>query len=216
MKKHIKTYIKDNLAAKIYRSLEKKYLIGESSFKIKQIINNFKNLEEKLYNLVKLKLLRYKQYKYYLTKQKNIVINEQKKKKSFSNILTINKKNDGIIYTNTINYKAIVHILSTKHNTIITATNKNGDVILWRSGGSLGFKGSKKGSFYVGETIGKLFGIQLLKKGLNPIKIKIKGFGQGRRAAIRGLKRTRILINKIVDITPIPHNGCRAPKRRRK
>jgi small subunit ribosomal protein S11 len=170
-----------------------------------------KTFEEKLLTLVKSKVLTSKQYKYYLLKAKRKLIFENKKKNEIFNIKKIINKKKTIINTS-----GIVHVLCTNNNTIISATNNKGDVILWNSGGTIGLKGSKRGSSYAAHKIARILAQKILKKGINQIKVRIKGFGQGRRSAIKGLKSTKIKIEQIKDVTPIPHNGCRPPKHRRK
>jgi small subunit ribosomal protein S11 len=176
-----------------------------------------KKFEEKLLNLVKLKLLTMKQLKYYLSKAKKKIVLENNKKEE---VLKFSNKSKDILNSLqkkiVVQYSGIVHILCTNNNTIITATNNKGDTILWNSGGVLGLKGGKRGSSYAAHKLARNVAKRILKKGINQIKVKIKGFGQGRRSAIKGLKSTKIKIDQIQDITPIPHNGCRAPKRRRK
>lgn len=185
--------------------------------KDKIIIKKLKKFEEKLLNLVKIKLLTNKQYKYYLSKAKKKFISNNHKKED---ILSLPNRNKEIISSlqkkNFIQYSGIVHILCTNNNTIITATNNKGDVIVWNSGGTIGLKGAKRGSSYAAHKLARSLAKKILKRGINQIKVKIKGFGQGRRSAIKGLKSTKIKIEQIQDITPVPHNGCRAPKRRRK
>ena len=185
--------------------------------KDKLIIKKLKKFEEKLLNLVKIKLLTYKQYKYYLSKAKKKFLLENQKK---DNILNIPNKSKEFINSlqkkNISQYTGIVHILCTNNNTIITATNNKGDVILWNSGGTIGLKGGKRGSSYAAHKLARNLAKKILKIGISQIKVKIKGFGQGRRSAIKGLKSTKIKIEQIQDITPIPHNGCRPSKRRRK
>jgi len=185
--------------------------------KDKVIIKKLKKFEEKLLNLVKIKLLTNKQYKYYLSKAKKKFIFENNKKED---ILSLTNRNKEILTSlqkkNYVQYTGIVHVLCTNNNTIITATNNKGDVILWNSGGTIGLKGAKRGSSYAAHKLARSLAKKILKRGINQIKVKIKGFGQGRRSAIKGLKSTKIKIEQIQDITPVPHNGCRPSKRRRK
>ena len=183
--------------------------------KDKIILKKLKKFEEKLLNLVKLRILTNKQSKYYLSKAKRKLILDNSKKEDILNLT--NKQNISIQKkSNIIQYSGIVHILCTNNNTIISATNNQGDVILWSSGGSIGLKGGKRGSSYAAHKIARSLAKKILKKGITQIKVKVKGFGQGRRSAIKGLKSTKIKIEQIQDVTPIPHNGCRPPKRRRK
>jgi len=195
---------------------DKKKLVFKKKTKFQKLL---KPIKEKLYNLYKLKILTYKQYKYYLSKVKKKIfnyigwLNKQKEKLNITNKNLIPLNNQKRI---NLDYNGIVHILCTNNNTIITATNNKGNTIFWASGGTEGFKGGKKGSSYAAHKIAKKIAKKLLKRGINKIKVKIKGFGQGRRSAIKGLKTTKLKINIIQDVTPIPYNGCRPQKRRRK
>ena len=107
------------------------------------------------------------------------------------------------------------HINATFNNIIISLTNMSGQVIAWSSAGKMGFKGSKKNTPYAAQTAASDCGKVAHDLGLRKVKVYVKGPGGGRESAIRTLSAAGIEITEIVDITPIPHNGCRPPKRRR-
>jgi len=109
----------------------------------------------------------------------------------------------------------IVHIQSTFNNTIITITNLTGDTIAWASAGSTGFKGARKGTPFAAQTAAEKASLDALSSGLKNVEILVKGQGSGRETAIRAIQGAGFEINSIQDITPVPHNGCRPPKRRR-
>jgi len=109
----------------------------------------------------------------------------------------------------------IVHIQSTFNNTIITITNLTGDTIAWASAGSLGFKGSRKNTPFAAQTAAEKVALEALKNGMKNIEILVKGQGSGRETAIRAIENAGLQISSIKDITSVPHNGCRSPKRRR-
>ena len=109
----------------------------------------------------------------------------------------------------------IVHISATFNNTIITVTDIYGTVIAWSSAGHNGFKGSKKSTPYAAQITAENIAKKTITFGINNITVKIQGPGAGRDSAIRGLISMGLNINIIQDITPIPHNGCRASKKRR-
>ena len=109
----------------------------------------------------------------------------------------------------------IVHIQSTFNNTIITITNLLGDTISWASAGSSGFKGTRKGTPFAAQTAAQQAALSALNNGMKNVEIIIKGQGSGRETAIRALQTAGFEILSIHDITPVPHNGCRPPKRRR-
>ncbi len=110
---------------------------------------------------------------------------------------------------------AVVHIHSTFNNTIVTVTNKDGDIICWSSGGKIGYKGTKKSTPYAATLAAQDAGKEAYDLGVRKVEIRVKGIGPGREAAIRGIAATGLEIVKIADVTPIPHNGCRPPKPRR-
>ncbi len=107
------------------------------------------------------------------------------------------------------------HIVASFNNIIISLTNKTGQVISWSSAGKMGFRGSKKNTPYAAQMAATDCGKVAHDAGLRKVKVYIKGPGAGRESAIRTLTANGIEVSEIVDITPIPHNGCRPPKRRR-
>lgn len=109
----------------------------------------------------------------------------------------------------------VVHIQSTFNNTIVTITNLSGDTISWASAGSSGFKGARKGTPFAGQTAAEKAALEALQTGVKNVEIFVKGQGSGRETAIRSIKESGFNIISINDITPVPHNGCRPPKRRR-
>ncbi|MCL4386287.1 MAG: 30S ribosomal protein S11 [Cyanobacteria bacterium] len=109
----------------------------------------------------------------------------------------------------------IVHIQSTFNNTIVTITNLNGDTISWASAGSAGFKGARKSTPFAAQSAAEKAALVALNTGLKNVEILVKGQGSGRETAIRAIKEAGFEIISIQDITSVPHNGCRPPKRRR-
>ena len=109
----------------------------------------------------------------------------------------------------------IAHIQSTFNNTIITITDMTGNVIAWSSAGVKGFKGSRKSTPYAAQQAAEDVAKKAMVHGLKNIEVYIKGPGSGREAALRSLQSMGLIIKLIRDVTPIPHNGCRQPKRRR-
>ena len=107
------------------------------------------------------------------------------------------------------------HIKATFNNTIITLTDNKGNVISWASAGTAGFKGSRKGTPYAAQMAATNAARRAAEHGLKQIDVLVKGPGSGREASIRALQAAGLVIASIRDVTPIPHNGCRAPKRRR-
>jgi len=107
------------------------------------------------------------------------------------------------------------YIQSTFNNTIVTLTDPEGNVISWASSGTAGFKGSRKGTPYAAQLAARDAARKAMEYGLRHIDIYVKGPGSGREAAIRSLQSSGLYITSIRDVTPIPHNGCRPPKRRR-
>ena len=107
------------------------------------------------------------------------------------------------------------HIHSSFNNIIISLTNKNGQVISWSSAGKMGFRGSKKNTPYAAQMAATDCGKVAFDLGLRKVKVYVKGPGNGRESAIRSIHAAGIEVTEIVDITPMPHNGCRPPKRRR-
>jgi len=107
------------------------------------------------------------------------------------------------------------YIQSTFNNTIITLTDPQGNVIAWGSSGTAGFKGSRKGTAYAAQRAAEAAAKKGMEQGLRQVDVYVKGPGSGREAAIRSLQAAGLNITSIKDVTPIPHNGCRPPKRRR-
>jgi small subunit ribosomal protein S11 len=107
------------------------------------------------------------------------------------------------------------YIQSTFNNTIITLTDPNGNVISWASAGTVGFKGSRKSTPYAAQIAADRAAKRGMEHGLRQVEVLVKGPGSGREAAIRSLQGAGIQVMSIRDVTPVPHNGCRAPKRRR-
>jgi small subunit ribosomal protein S11 len=107
------------------------------------------------------------------------------------------------------------HISTTFNNIIIALTNTQGQVISWSSAGKMGFRGSKKNTPYAAQVAAEQAAGVAMEAGLRKVKVFVKGPGNGRESAIRSLANTGIEVTEIMDITPIPHNGCRPPKRRR-
>ena len=108
-----------------------------------------------------------------------------------------------------------VHIQSTFNNTIVTITTLTGDTISWASAGSSGFKGARKGTPFAAQTAAENAALQAISYGLKSVDILVKGQGSGRETAIRSIQGAGFEITSIQDIAPVPHNGCRPPKRRR-
>ena len=109
----------------------------------------------------------------------------------------------------------LVHVQASFNNTIITITDPIGNVIAWSSSGSLGFRGSRKGTPFAAQQAATTCASVAKESGLRSCDIRVKGPGSGRESAIRALQAAGIEIKSIRDVTPIPHNGCRPPKRRR-
>ena len=111
--------------------------------------------------------------------------------------------------------RAILHVKSTFNNTIVTMTDLNGDTLAWDSAGSMGFKGSRKGTPFAAQVAAQSAGNQAKDMGMRSVDVEVRGPGSGRESAIRALQASGIDIKSIRDVTPIPHNGCRPRKRRR-
>ena len=107
------------------------------------------------------------------------------------------------------------HITASFNNIIISLTNKKGDVISWSSAGKMGFRGSKKNTPYAAQLAAEDCSVAAKEAGLRKVKVYVKGPGNGRESAIRSLHNAGIEVTEIIDVTPVPHNGCRPPKRRR-
>ena len=109
----------------------------------------------------------------------------------------------------------VAHIRSTFNNTIVMITDVHGNAISWSSAGALGFKGSKKSTPFAAQEAAQEAARKAMEHGLKSVEVYVKGPGSGREAAIRSLQASGLEVNLIKDVTPIPHNGCRPPKRRR-
>ncbi|MDI7247395.1 MAG: 30S ribosomal protein S11 [Bacillota bacterium] len=109
----------------------------------------------------------------------------------------------------------VAHIRSTFNNTIVTITDPKGGVVSWSSAGKQGFKGSRKGTPFAAQMAAEAAARAAMDHGMRQIEVLVKGPGSGREAAIRSLQATGLEVSMIRDVTPIPHNGCRPPKRRR-
>ncbi len=111
--------------------------------------------------------------------------------------------------------RAVAHIKATFNNTTVTITDVNGDVLCWATAGSSGFKGSRKSTPFAAQRAAETCAERASKFGVKELEIKVKGPGSGRESAITGLQTSGLSIKAIEDVTPLPHNGCRPPKRRR-
>jgi len=120
------------------------------------------------------------------------------------------KKRDRKVGTN-----GVAHVQASFNNTIITITDMDGAVISWASGGKVGFKGSRKSTPFAAQVAAENSAREAINAGLKRVEVWVKGPGSGREAAIRSLQAAGLEISAIKDVTPIPHNGCRPPKRRR-
>lgn len=109
----------------------------------------------------------------------------------------------------------VAHIKSTFNNTIVTITDPHGNAISWSSAGALGFKGSRKSTPFAAQMAAEAAAKTAMEHGMKTVEVVVKGPGAGREAAIRSLQAAGLEVNVIKDVTPIPHNGCRPPKRRR-
>ena len=125
------------------------------------------------------------------------------KKKSFK------KKEKRVVHT------GVVHVQATFNNTIVTISDQEGNTISWSSAGSLGFRGSRKGTPFAAQQAAMNAANQARDHGLRSVDVRVSGPGSGRESAIRALAAAGIEVRSIRDVTPIPHNGCRPPKRRR-
>jgi small subunit ribosomal protein S11 len=109
----------------------------------------------------------------------------------------------------------VVHIKSSFNNTIVTITDTAGNVISWASSGAVGFKGSRKSTPYAAQQAAERAANAAMEHGLRRVEVQVKGPGSGRDTAVRSIQNTGIEVTSIKDVTPVPHNGCRQPKRRR-
>lgn len=112
-------------------------------------------------------------------------------------------------------YQGRVHIQSTFNNTIVTSTDMLGNAIAWASSGSSGFKGARKGTPFAAQSAAESVAKKSAEQGMKTVEVYVKGPGSGRETAIRALQSAGLEITLIKDVTPIPHNGCRPPKKRR-
>ncbi|MBI1977991.1 MAG: 30S ribosomal protein S11 [Candidatus Omnitrophica bacterium] len=111
--------------------------------------------------------------------------------------------------------KGVVHILASFNNTVITITDVSGNTICWASSGSAGFKGSKKSTPFAAQVASEHAAKKAMENGMKEVEVYVNGPGSGRESAIRALQGVGLQITLIKDVTPLPHNGCRPPKRRR-
>ncbi len=111
--------------------------------------------------------------------------------------------------------KGVVHISATFNNTIITISDKTGATLCWDSGGSIGFKGSRKSTPFAAQRAAEQCAAKAKKMGMKEVDVRVRGPGSGRESAIRAIQAAGLEIKIIEDVTPLPHNGCRARKRRR-
>lgn len=111
--------------------------------------------------------------------------------------------------------RGAAHIRSSFNNTLVTITDLQGNAISWSSAGALGFRGSRKSTPYAAQMVAETAAKAAMEHGLKTVEVYVKGPGSGREAAIRALQTAGLDVNMIKDVTPIPHNGCRPPKRRR-
>ncbi len=109
----------------------------------------------------------------------------------------------------------VVHIQATFNNTIVTVTDQNGGTVAWSSAGSLGFRGSRKGTPFAAQQAALTAANKAKEAGMRTVEVKVAGPGAGRESAIRTLATVGLDVRRILDVTPIPHNGCRPPKKRR-
>ncbi|HZK34654.1 MAG TPA: 30S ribosomal protein S11 [Bacillota bacterium] len=111
--------------------------------------------------------------------------------------------------------RGAAHIQATFNNTIVTITDTNGNALSWASAGGLGFRGSRKSTPFAAQSAAETAAKAAMEQGLKTVEVYVKGPGSGREAAIRSLQAAGLEVSMIKDVTPIPHNGCRPPKRRR-
>ena len=111
--------------------------------------------------------------------------------------------------------KGIVHIKATFNNTFVTITDKNGQTLAWQTGGSMGYKGSRKSTPFAAQRAAEQCAVAVKKMGMKEVDLRVRGPGSGRESAIRAIQAAGLDIKMIEDVTPLPHNGCRPKKRRR-
>lgn len=109
----------------------------------------------------------------------------------------------------------VVHVNSSFNNTVVTITDLQGNAIAWSSAGAMGFKGSRKSTPYAGQVAAENAATKAMEHGLKTVEVNVRGPGSGRESALRALQAAGLVVTSIRDVTPIPHNGCRPPKRRR-
>ena len=124
--------------------------------------------------------------------------------------MTTGKKRDRRVGTN-----GVAHVRASFNNTIVTITDMDGHVVTWASAGKVGFKGSRKSTPFAAQVAAEVCAREAQNAGMKRVEVWVKGPGAGREAAIRSLQAAGLEISAIKDVTPIPHNGCRPPKRRR-
>lgn len=110
---------------------------------------------------------------------------------------------------------AVAHIKSTFNNTLVSITTLDGDVLLRNSSGKLGFKGARKGTPFAAGQIGTMLGKEMVSMGIRTVEVNMQGPGSGRDSVVRSLQASGLNVSVLRDVTPLPHNGCRAPKKRR-
>ena len=111
--------------------------------------------------------------------------------------------------------EAIVHVHASFNNTIVTITDRQGNTLAWATSGGAGFKGSRKSTPFAAQVAAETAGRAAVECGVKNLEVRIKGPGPGRESAVRALKALGLKVTSIADVTPVPHNGCRPPKRRR-
>jgi small subunit ribosomal protein S11 len=111
--------------------------------------------------------------------------------------------------------RGVAHIKATFNNTTVTITDVNGDVLCWATAGTVGFKGSRKSTPFAAQRAAEICAEKASKFGVRELEVRVKGPGSGRESAITGLQSSGLTIRAIEDVTPLPHNGCRPPKKRR-
>ncbi len=111
--------------------------------------------------------------------------------------------------------RGIAHVKASQNNTMVTITDMNGETICWDSAGTMGFKGARKSTPFAATRAGEAAGQKARKLGMSEVEIRIRGAGPGRESAVNGLTSAGLRVTAIEDHTPVPHNGCRPPKRRR-
>lgn len=113
------------------------------------------------------------------------------------------------------NQKGIIHIQSTKNNTLLALTDLQGNCKFWSSAGNIGFKNSRKSTSYAAQAVAELVATKALNLGFDSVIVKMKGLGYGKLSSLRALYKSKLSVTQIMELTPIAHNGCRPPKRRR-